>query len=74
MTVQEAAKSLHESLGQPPWLVAIGVGEQHGRPAIFLYVKSATAARKVRGEWEGYPLVVVKTGPVRPAEYRACPA
>lgn len=67
MTLEDAAKSLHARLHGAPWLTAVGVGEDAGTPAIFIYVKNLKTAKLdfLRDGWEGFPVVVRKMGSPR---------
>lgn len=65
MSPEEAAKSLAEKLRGAPWFTTVGVGEQEGRPVIYLYVKTLnipTLAFLDNG-WNGYRVAVQKLLP-----------
>jgi len=69
MTIEQAAAELRERYRDASWISAIGIGQQNGRSCIFLYARSLVAAKAQfpDGNWQGYPVVIRKMGPVRPA-------
>jgi hypothetical protein len=68
MTVEQAAERLNRKLEDTPGFVALGVGEEGGQPNLVIYVRSVNAdlARLEREGWEGYPVVIKRTGLPRP--------
>jgi len=68
MTVEKAADRLNSKLNRTPGFVALGVGEEGGRPSLIVYVRSVNSdlARLEREGWEGYQVVIKKTGLPRP--------
>ena len=68
--VQVKAKALQESLGHPPWLQAVGVGELGDEPAIFIYATRRVPKGAVPGYWRGVKVWVRRTGGFRPAGER----
>lgn len=68
VTIQEAAKSLHEQFRDATWLTMVGVGEHNGRESIFVYVKSLDPAHVgfLKGGWCGFPVVIRKMTSPRP--------
>jgi O-acetyl-ADP-ribose deacetylase (regulator of RNase III) len=69
---EEAALSLSKDLQREPWFSTVGLGEEpSGTPALFVYVKTATAARSQRPkEWRGYKVFFKHVVP-RPARHGA---
>jgi hypothetical protein len=69
MNVQQAATELFDELSQRPWLTSVGVGELDGQEAIYVYVKSPRQKdiAALRGGYKGFPVIVEKTGTIRPA-------
>ena len=67
MTIEQAAKALHEEYRDAHWLTAVGVGEHEGRACIVVYVKSLDPARvgSFESGWYGFPVVVRKMSPPR---------
>lgn len=70
MNVEEAANELYVSIRDRAWLVSVGVGSTLQGPAIFVYVKSATApgVSSIAKTWRGYDVIVRATGSVRPLD------
>jgi hypothetical protein len=68
MTIEQAATDLQKRLGEQPWLIAVGIGEEAGRPAIVPYVRSKTAVPTdiLWSGWEHFPVVARKTSAPRP--------
>jgi hypothetical protein len=70
LSIKEACDSLSAFLSpggisfRPPWLQCIGIGDG----VLVLYVLKRKRARKRLGtisEWKGYPIRIVKTGPMQ---------
>jgi hypothetical protein len=58
--IRQAANDLATYLDYPPWLNAVVVGAEDGRPAIIIYLTSYPATPVCvleEGTWEGYPVV-----------------
>jgi hypothetical protein len=67
MTVDQAAKELHEKWRGAPWLTTIGVAHEQGRDVIVVYAhRPDQAARELMNFWQGFPVVVRKMGRIRP--------
>ena len=76
MTIEEAAQALYERVGSAPWFTAVGVGQHHREPCIFVYVKSLNVAAldSLKAGWMGYPVQLRQMGTPQPAqEGRATP-
>jgi hypothetical protein len=57
--IKQAATSLGERLGHPPWLTSIGVGSKDGHPAIVVLLAFPPKTEVPvldQGFWEGYPI------------------
>src|SRR5260370_206869 len=67
MTVEEAAKRLHDQLQDAPWLTAVGVGQSGGEKCIFVYGKSLEAAKKdfASNPWHGFLVEMRKMSTTR---------
>ncbi len=67
-TIHEAVKDLREYLGRPPWLSAIGIGEEDHQPVIVLYLTSSAKPRlpSLDAGWEGYKIVFQEFGSFAP--------
>ena len=58
-----SATRLHEQLVGQPWYIAVGIGAQEGRPALYLYVTATVPARKQVGKFfESFPVLIQKSG------------
>jgi hypothetical protein len=67
MTIDQAARALHERWRGAPWLTTIGVARERGRDIIVVYAhKPDQAARAVVTNWQGFPVVVRKMSGIRP--------
>jgi hypothetical protein len=68
MPVEQAADLLNRKLEGIPGFVALAVSEDRGGPNLVIYVRSVTRdlARLARDGWEGYPVVIKRTGLPRP--------
>jgi hypothetical protein len=55
----EAAERLDRMLRGKRWYVSVGVGKRDGRPTLFVYVtsKSAAKAEKLSSAFEGFPVI-----------------
>lgn len=51
--IQSKARALKDSLGAPPWLQTVGVGELGGEPVIFVYAKGRVPFSLVPDIWRG---------------------
>jgi len=69
VTPDDAADLLHDRLHEEPWFNMVGAGIHEGRPAIYLYVKRMRGIKLpfTNGEWEGFPVLVMKLGTLYPA-------
>ncbi len=69
MTIDDAAKALHERVHDAPWYTAVGIGAVHQEPCLFLYVKFTPrqAGSELPDRWMGYPVEVRKMGAPQPA-------
>jgi|GEM_PF-2403233 hypothetical protein len=69
MSPERAASLLDAELRPYPWYLSVGVGNAaDGRPALFVYTKSARhreLARLDRG-WHGFKVIVKAVGSMRP--------
>jgi hypothetical protein len=67
MTIEQAAKALHDRLQQAPWFRAVGIGEYQGSPCLYLYVNSLRHADLafLRGGWHGFHVEVRRMGTPR---------
>ena len=65
--IKEKARALRDSLGEPPWLQAVGVGELGGEPAIFVYVSGQSLPMNIPDFWRGVPVWIRKG-------FKPCPA
>lgn len=70
MSACNAAEALQDHFSDFPWFVGVGIGQHDGGDAIFLYVasKSHREIDAIGGEWAGFPVLVVTTGKVEPAQ------
>jgi hypothetical protein len=68
MTVEQAADLLNRKLEGVPGFVALGVGEEGGQPSLVIYARSVNRdlVRLERDGWEGYPVIIKRTGLPRP--------
>jgi hypothetical protein len=66
--IQQAVKDLRQYLGRPPWLSAIGVGEEDGQPLIVLYLTVPTKPHlpALDHGWEGYKVAFYEFGSFAP--------
>ncbi len=66
--IHQAVKELRAHLGRPPWLSAIGVGEEAGQPVIILYIATATRPRlpDLDAGWQGYKVSFYDFGSFAP--------
>jgi hypothetical protein len=66
--IEQAVRELREHLGRPPWLSAIGIGAQEGRPVIVLYLTSSWKPKlpSVENGWKGYPVLFHEFGSFAP--------
>jgi hypothetical protein len=66
--IQQAVKDLREYLGRPPWLSAIGIGEEGDKPVIVLYLTSPSKPNlpMLEAGWEGYKVVFHEFGSFAP--------
>lgn len=60
VTPEHAATLLYEKLRQFPWLTSIGVGADHGRPCLYVYVSSRRNSPELDRltNWNGYKVIV----------------
>lgn len=67
--IQEKARTLKTSLGNPPWLEGIGVSEMGGEPALFVYINSKVRFWHVPipEYWRGVKVWVRQVRKIRPA-------
>jgi hypothetical protein len=66
VTIYQAAEDLGKVLIASPWLIAVGVSNE----SIIIYTKKTVPQEELspfRNGWKGFPIVVKKTGVVRPA-------
>lgn len=61
-----AAAKLKSHLGYPSWLVSVGVGIIDDTEVIFVYTKGQAPA--LDNIWDGYQVVLQKTGKIMPAK------
>jgi len=68
MTIQEATAKLFDELSHFPWFVSIGVGQARDGDTIYVYVKTVRHKELdfLRGGFQGYPVIVEKTGVIKP--------
>ena len=68
MTPEQAATLLDAELRPYPWYIAVGVGDTDDGSTLFVYVKTAKhrKLRELARGWNGYKVVVEKTGSMRP--------
>lgn len=67
MDIPQAATSLREKLGRPPWLSAIGVAEKRCEIVIYSAVSLKETMRELPFlHWEGYTIKVVEFGSFAP--------
>ena len=68
MSIERASKLLHGRLSYWPSMHTIGVGHYDKAEAIFVYVRSTPQSlpNDIKNGWMGYPVVIKKTGSVRP--------
>ncbi len=68
MTIDEAAVALDDKLRPHNWYCACGAGSNKGAPALFIYcTKRSHPMMHPPKDFEGFPVVVRKTGRPRPA-------
>jgi len=76
MNGYQAAQTLREHLGHPPWLSAIAVGVIDGRETIILYTSSGyrswskSSATQPPKDWEGFPIIRRHFGSIAPVPAR----
>lgn len=66
--INEKAEGLRESLGDPPWLVAVGTGDFGGEPVIFVYAKERVPFSVVPDMWRGVKVWVRQVSDISPAD------
>jgi hypothetical protein len=73
MTIEDAARSLHEEVHLSPWFTAVGVGRHRDEPCIFLYVREPDrrVASAYADGWLGFPVQVRTLNRPRPVAVRA---
>lgn len=68
VTIREAAEELQRLLRQRhAALIAVGIGEDDGRPNIIVYTRKANSKEleSLRNGWRGFPVRIEKTGAPR---------
>lgn len=65
--IRDKAKAIQESIGHPPWLVAVGTGDFGGEPVIFVYAKERVPFSVVPDMWRGVKVWVRQVSDISPA-------
>ncbi len=66
MLVDAAVKLFSETYGHEPWFVAAGSGTLADKDVIFVYVRMIP--RHMSVEWQGYSLILRRSGSPRAAK------
>ena len=69
MSAADAARSLANALRGAQWLLSVGIGQDSGKEAIFVYVKRNPPKNvpEIAAVAHEFPVIVRKTGPLKPA-------
>ncbi len=64
MNIDDAAQSLDRKLKRHPLFTAVGVGEENGSPALFLYVSDPKrfSLGDLKHGYNGFPVLLRKMG------------
>lgn len=60
--LQRALRAAHAWVGEVPGVVAVGQGEQGGRPCVDVWVTAVADRTRIPAEQDGVPVVVRDSG------------
>lgn len=69
LSALEKANELRSHLGSPSWLNFIGLGEENGKPCIYVYTnKSRIDCSLIPSTWYDMPVMRRNIGRIRPGK------